>query len=746
MNSVSGSLVSRLRRTGRLSLKELREILRDRRTLATLVLMPLLLYPLLSVVLQRYFLSAAAGLIRPALSVAFADEREGRVLVELLLQGGLKLDLGPAAPNSANGPKPPNPSALIADPNAPPTFIARISSGDLDSDIRNRDADIGLRLINRGALPDGPLQFDSSTNVAVDIELLLSNDSANARDAAEFVQAALANVNESFLKRRLEFLGVSQRVEPVSVQVREPAKQLETPPGQSASAAKPGGRPPAVSIQAIIPFILILMTITGAVYPAIDLTAGERERGTMEMLVAAPIPRVSLLVAKYSAVVTVAVMTAAANLIMMTVTLYMSGVGPLLFGGGKFGVGSILAVAGLLLLFAAFFSALLLAITSFARSFKEAQAYLVPLILVSLAPGMVGLTPGLQLSGVLAVTPLANIVLLARDLLSGNASIAATCVVVTSTAAYAAAAITLAARVFGSESVLYNTQGTWADMLRRPTEPTTVATLSSALLCLAIVFPAYFFSMGLIGQLKAAPMTVQFAAAGLATVTVFGGFPVMATYWGRVKFISGLNLNWPPVVAFLWATIMGFTVWTMAHEVVVVQYQWGVVSLGIERIEALKTALEKWRTVPLPVVLLALGVAPAVCEELFFRGYLFAALRPAFKPAARVLISATLFGLFHLVVTDSLHFERFVSSALMGCLLGWVCERTRSIFPGMLLHTLHNSLLLSLAYFEPTLRARGYGIENESHLPTTWLLGGAAAVAFAAFMLFRTTKPTGESS
>src|SRR5439155_13253832 len=80
-----------------------------------------------------------------------------------------------------------------------------------------------------------------------------------------------------------------------------------------------------VSLTAVIPLILILMTITGAVYPAIDLTAGERERGTLEILVAAPVPRLALLFAKYVAVVAVSILTATVNLVMMTVTLQVSG-------------------------------------------------------------------------------------------------------------------------------------------------------------------------------------------------------------------------------------------------------------------------------------------------------------------------------------------------------------------------------------------------------------------------------------
>src|SRR5262249_28060090 len=69
----------------------------------------------------------------------------------------------------------------------------------------------------------------------------------------------------------------------------------------------------AFSLAALVPLILVLMTITGAVYPAIDLTAGERERGTLEVLMAAPVPRVRLLLAKYVAVYFVAVLTALLN-------------------------------------------------------------------------------------------------------------------------------------------------------------------------------------------------------------------------------------------------------------------------------------------------------------------------------------------------------------------------------------------------------------------------------------------------
>ncbi len=124
-------------------------------------------------------------------------------------------------------------------------------------------------------------------------------------------------------------------------------------------------------------------------------------------------------------------------------------------------------VFALVLLFAAFFSAVLLVVTSFARSFKEAQAYLIPLMVVSLAPGLVGLLPGLELSPPLAVIPLLNIVLLARDLLQGQAHLGTASLVVLSTACYAVLAILLAARVFGAEGVLYGESSGWRELFRR---------------------------------------------------------------------------------------------------------------------------------------------------------------------------------------------------------------------------------------------------------------------------------------
>ena len=175
----------------------------------------------------------------------------------------------------------------------------------------------------------------------------------------------------------------------------------------------------------------------------------------------------------------------------MTITAHSTGLAASLFGGGmSFGV--VLKVLLLLALFAAFFSAILLALTSYARSFKEAQAYIIPLMLLCLVPGVLCLMPSLEFTGWMAVTPLVNIVMLARDLLEGSVQTSLAVAAVCSTIFYIAAAIALAARIFGTDAILYGSQATWSDLVRRPAEPQRSVTLAAAMLGLAVMFPAYF--------------------------------------------------------------------------------------------------------------------------------------------------------------------------------------------------------------------------------------------------------------
>jgi ABC-2 type transport system permease protein/sodium transport system permease protein len=405
-----------------------------------------------------------------------------------------------------------------------------------------------------------------------------------------------------------------------------------------------------------------------------------------------------------------------------------------LFGDAGLSLGVMTAIFGLLLLFAAFFSAVLLVITSCARSFKEAQAYLIPLMLVALAPGVLSLMPGLELSGLLLVTPLANIVLLGRDLFAMKATAGAALTVVGSTLLYAGAAIGLAARIFGGESVLYSSQPGWSELLRRPAQSRPAPTLTAAAVCLAVSFPLYFLLLNLAGRVSG--VSSQLMAGIVVTVVVFGLMPLAICWMRRVPIGPVFRIPPQPLIVTVGVLLAAVSLWMFDQEAVVRLKEWQQYELDPRIVEHLRAFAEALRNLPLPTVLLALAIVPAVFEELFFRGFLFGALRAAGGARIAIVVSAIVFGLFHWISPNPFAAERVLSSTLTGCALGWVRWRTGSLLPGMLLHIGHNGLLALLLYFEPQLAASGIGVTESSHLPGPWLAIGAMALVAGGALVY----------
>ena len=727
-------------RLGRLVRKELSEVLRDRRTIITLVFMPLLLYPLLAMAFPQFLLSLGGeprselriGIPPPPESTPETEVWSTFKIIQLYLGWGIKGPAGRlagsvAAPAGGGAlaslpalltwreaglaalPLPPHFDPFQPGGRAPPQLLF-FEENDLEKAVRSGVVHLGVRL--RRPQPGLPWARQ-------DWELIYRADSPHAADAIALFERLCLAANTDRLQPFLQFY----RGPPQAPLVRV----LRRPVHENTGGLR-------VSLTAVIPLILILMTITGAVYPAIDLTAGERERGTLEILVAAPVPRLALLFAKYVSVVTVAVLTATVNLVMMMLTLQFSGLAQALAGDQELSVSTVLLVFGLLLLFAAFFSAVLLALTSFARSFKEAQAYLIPLMLVSLAPGLVGMLPGLKLTGLYAVTPLLNIVLLGRDLFGGHASLSMAVVVVFSTLAYALAALAGAARIFGAESVLYSEQGSWSDLLRRPAEPREAALPAGALLCLAFLFPLNFVVNSMLGA-DALDANTRLLLQVLGTLLLFAVLPLLVAAWGRLRWSSAFNLRTASWLGLVGAVLLGIFLIPLVYELLAVLRDLGLTFLSPGAEQQLQALVKSWREQSPLAIGLAMAVIGAA-EEVFFRGYLFSALRRVGGARAAIVGSAVLFGLFHGVSI----FDRLLPSTLLGLILGWVCWRTGSIVPAMLLHASYDALWRLLAYYQKDL-IELLGWETATHLPWSWVAAGLVGVALGVGLIL-CSKPS----
>ena len=165
-------------------------------------------------------------------------------------------------------------------------------------------------------------------------------------------------------------------------------------------------------IGGLVPYFIIVLCLSGAMYPAMDLTAGEKERGTIETILSSPVSRVHLVLGKFFMVLTAALLTAVLSMASMGLTLLA---GKRLLAGvpqssdfdftASISPRALLAVFVMVVPLAVLFSAALLAISLFAKSYREAQSYLSPLTIVVMLPAVVSVLPGVELNAGLSLIP-----------------------------------------------------------------------------------------------------------------------------------------------------------------------------------------------------------------------------------------------------------------------------------------------------------------------------------------------------
>ena len=261
----------------------------------------------------------------------------------------------------------------------------------------------------------------------------------------------------------------------------------------------------------ILPFMLIISLLMGTMYPAIDATAGEKERGTLETLLTLPVKNHEIIIAKFLTVAFMGIVSAFMNIISMAVMIiYMvkllstKAVGNMGLDIKNFNVATfvpamivtILAV----LAFSLFISAVTMCITAFAKSYKEANNYITPLTLVVMFTAYIGFIPNIELTRNMALVPVANICLLIKELLLFKAQMNMIIVVLVSNIVYAILAILLLSRIYDSENVLFD-EGRYGLQLfqrRSNMEKGGVPTPGDAWFIILFVFIVYLFAGSLL--------------------------------------------------------------------------------------------------------------------------------------------------------------------------------------------------------------------------------------------------------
>lgn len=382
-----------------IALRELRDLLRDRRTLFLILGLPVVLYPVF-------------------------------VLVGLLFTFSMleqKVIVGVAGVEHLPQPKP-HPEAFLAGGLLQVECERRLDDPPLIVDNRflplylQTEADDGLVVVKPlDSAVDEPLRSRK-----VDVLLIIPPDFVEkiARKEKPAVTILGRDGDETSKIAVARVAGIVHRYQHRLKQVRFARQGLPADFDEPIEIIDPQSAKP-VSAKAVdelrdvfvkfFPLLLVMWTVTGAMYPAIDLTAGEKERGTMETLLISPAERGEIVAGKFMAVWLFSLFTALWNLLWMgggAVLLSAFLPAPVVSLGGV-AWGALFAVP-----LAALFSAIAIGLGVLARSTKEGQYYLMPLLLLTMPLTLWSMTPGIKMSFLMSVIPITGLSLMLQRLMS----------------------------------------------------------------------------------------------------------------------------------------------------------------------------------------------------------------------------------------------------------------------------------------------------------------------------------------
>ncbi|WP_437191653.1 ABC transporter permease subunit/CPBP intramembrane protease [Planctomicrobium sp. SH527] len=574
---------------------------------------------------------------------------------------------------------------------------------------------------------------------------IVLHNSANEKSeiAYQRVRVVLKNWESSLLEQRLEAAGL-----PASLQRPVPMTPVDlAEPEQIAANVW----------SKIFPALLVIMSVTGAFYPAIDLGAGEKERGTMETLLISPATRTEIVYGKFFTVMLFSLTTALLNLCSMGFTgqhmfsaISATRANPM--GDISFPpLESLMWVVLLAIPLAALFSALSLSLAMFARSSKEGQYYLTPLLLVTMGLTMFCLNPAVELTPYYSILPVTGPALLLKALLLGTStqSLAfyAIPVLVTS-CVYSALALWWATELFQREDILFReaeqiNPRLWLKHLLREKEPTP--SFAEAAVCFVLIAMLQFlFLTSMQGSPELLATPVKMVTVQLVYLVATVGLPpvfmaLLLTSHAR----RTLKLVWPRFSMLAVGVTLAFTLQPLVLEMMAwLDPYFPPLPPGAKQLmDAMGTD-----QVPLWLTFSAFAIAPAICEELAFRGFILSGLQHSGRRWLPIMLSALLFGVIHMIPKQQFN------AALLGVVIGLLAARSGSLLPGVLFHLIFNGNQVLAMRLKPEslesgiwpwlVYTKGSGAEFEMSFTTGTLIVCGVVSATLLYWLVRQDRRT----
>lgn len=381
--------------------KEMKDLLRDRRTIMAMMILPVVLIPIILTLVSRFAFSTDSMATIKDIRVTIYDNDNGADLIKRFQR---RKDL------------------KLVDNIAPFKFKRLIREDSLDfALVLSKNFD---RQIAAGGTGDLELFHKSSVRDT----LLYSRFMSTIRD-----------YRKAIIQERLDSLGSDPSIlNPIRTD------KTNVKPSENLIGAFAGS---------IIPIFFILFCFMGAMYPAIDLFTGEKERNTIETLLVLPASRMQILTGKLLVIVTAGVISGLLTFLGIFLFIQFNQDLPII--SSIINLESVLLILPMMIPLTTFFAGLLIPTSIYAKSFKEAQSLLQPLIIVIIAPVVAAMIPSMELNFKTAWLPIFNVALASKAIVADSFNYSHLIIVYISLFLIAAFGILLARQWFGNERNIF---------------------------------------------------------------------------------------------------------------------------------------------------------------------------------------------------------------------------------------------------------------------------------------------------
>ncbi|MBQ8952008.1 MAG: CPBP family intramembrane metalloprotease [Eubacterium sp.] len=670
--------------------KELLDVIRDKKAVIMMLIVPLVIYPLI-------FFGTMA--VMSAIQMGM-EKNEYKVVVERAINNKWDDELI-AAIEEHNNPK--SEDSKNVDDKTDQLKIVRSNEiwnyGKASKALQAEEIDAYVALFMSGE--DGRPEY----------RIIYVSSITNSSYAADILKNILNRMNRSESERMIEDSGMDPELTltPIVIDSRDIASKEQTTGNL---------------LGMVLPMLLIISLLMGTMYPAIDTTAGEKERGTLETLLTLPVTNREIIIGKFFTVAVIGIVSAILNLLSMALMgVYMIK----LIGGlgitteavklGKF-LPAIAVTIFAVLVFSLFISAITMCIAAFAKSYKEANNYITPMTLVVMLTGYIAFIPNIELDRKMALVPVANICLLIKNILNFKYEMEIVALVLLSNIIYAILAVLFLGRVYNSEGILFDEGRSGIQLFEKRSNMKKggVPTTGDAWFLVCIVFMAVIY----IGSL----LQLKWGFGGVAGIQLMILLiPLLFVIYTKRSVKETYSFKKPTVTVFFGGVLLVFG--TLFLGILLTVFTSMLFPADAETAsEGIDTTLSGHGFL---ITLFVVALMPAICEEMMFRGFIFSAFRKKYKITAAILLVAVLFGVYHMSVV------RFFTTALLGAALAITVYYSGSIFPAMLMHFCNNGVAV-LQMFYPEFFINHVPILGEEKLSISsaiilFLLGTVLATA-----------------